>query len=96
MALVPYVKGPVTGSVAGIVGAGGNVGAMCWGFMFLLGPDRPQDCLVIISLIVVASTVSSFFLKFSDAKVQLKENDKQNDDMVEAPVEAPTMTDSAR
>ena len=34
--IVPYVDGPNTGSVAGIVGAGGNVGAtfLAWIFMF--------------------------------------------------------------
>ena len=33
-AIVPYVWPEYTGSVSGIVGAGGNVGAVCWGFLF--------------------------------------------------------------
>lgn len=32
--IVPYVKPPFTGSVSGIVGAGGNVGAVCFGLGF--------------------------------------------------------------
>ena len=32
--IVPYVNPPVTGSIAGIVGAGGNSGAVCFGMGF--------------------------------------------------------------
>mmetsp|Transcript_30963 Transcript_30963/g.64887 ORF Transcript_30963/g.64887 Transcript_30963/m.64887 type:complete len:236 (+) Transcript_30963:38-745(+) len=32
--IVPYVNPPVTGSIAGIVGAGGNTGAVCFGLGF--------------------------------------------------------------
>eukprot|EP00560_Eucampia_antarctica_P004380 CAMPEP_0197840216 /NCGR_PEP_ID=MMETSP1437-20131217/45474_1 /TAXON_ID=49252 ORGANISM="Eucampia antarctica, Strain CCMP1452" /NCGR_SAMPLE_ID=MMETSP1437 /ASSEMBLY_ACC=CAM_ASM_001096 /LENGTH=541 /DNA_ID=CAMNT_0043449789 /DNA_START=56 /DNA_END=1683 /DNA_ORIENTATION=+ len=32
--IVPYVNPPATGSIAGIVGAGGNVGAVCFGLCF--------------------------------------------------------------
>jgi len=32
--IVPYVNPPATGSIAGIVGAGGNVGAVCFGLGF--------------------------------------------------------------
>lgn len=32
--IVPYVDPPVTGSIAGIVGAGGNTGAVCFGLGF--------------------------------------------------------------
>jgi NNP family nitrate/nitrite transporter-like MFS transporter len=32
--IVPYVNPPVTGSIAGVVGAGGNVGAVCFGLGF--------------------------------------------------------------
>lgn len=33
-AIVPYVSPQFTGVTSGIVGAGGNVGALCWGFLF--------------------------------------------------------------
>lgn len=32
--IVPYIKPHVTGSISGIVGAGGNVGAVCFGLCF--------------------------------------------------------------
>lgn len=32
--IVPYVDPPATGSISGIVGAGGNVGAVCFGLVF--------------------------------------------------------------
>ena len=32
--IVPYVNPPATGSISGIVGAGGNVGAVCFGLGF--------------------------------------------------------------
>jgi NNP family nitrate/nitrite transporter-like MFS transporter len=32
--IVPYINPPVTGSIAGIVGAGGNTGAVCFGMCF--------------------------------------------------------------
>jgi NNP family nitrate/nitrite transporter-like MFS transporter len=32
--IVSYVDPPSTGSISGIVGAGGNVGAICFGFCF--------------------------------------------------------------
>ena len=32
--IVPYINPPYTGSVTGIVGAGGNVGAVCYGLGF--------------------------------------------------------------
>mmetsp|Transcript_38403 Transcript_38403/g.48461 ORF Transcript_38403/g.48461 Transcript_38403/m.48461 type:complete len:469 (-) Transcript_38403:551-1957(-) len=66
-ALVPFVKQNAVASVSGIVGAGGNVGAMCWGFIFLFGPENPQTCLLILGIIVLASAFITFFLKFSDA-----------------------------
>ena len=36
--IVPYVIQGGTGAVSGFVGAGGNVGAVCWGFLFIAYP----------------------------------------------------------
>lgn len=38
--IVPYVNPPVTGSIAGIVGAGGNTGAVCFGLGFRNLPTK--------------------------------------------------------
>jgi NNP family nitrate/nitrite transporter-like MFS transporter len=62
--LVPYVDPAVTGAVSGIVGAGGNVGAMCWGFIFLWGPSNDRSVLLILGFIVFASGFLSVLLRF--------------------------------
>ena len=41
-AIVPFVAPRALGSVAGVVGAGGNVGAVAWGLMFMFGSSGPQ------------------------------------------------------
>ena len=41
-AIVPFVAPKALGSVAGVVGAGGNVGAVAWGLMFMFGSSGPQ------------------------------------------------------
>ncbi|KAL3908912.1 MAG: hypothetical protein SGARI_002848, partial [Bacillariaceae sp.] len=45
--IVPYVDQPHTGSVTGIVGAGGNVGAVCFGLVFKAMPDSNNAFLVV-------------------------------------------------
>ena len=40
--IVPYVKPVATGSIAGIVGAGGNTGAVCFGLGFRQLPEIKQ------------------------------------------------------
>lgn len=39
--IVPYVDPASTGSIAGIVGAGGNIGAVCFGFFFKYLETKP-------------------------------------------------------
>mmetsp|Transcript_107578 Transcript_107578/g.312855 ORF Transcript_107578/g.312855 Transcript_107578/m.312855 type:complete len:399 (-) Transcript_107578:256-1452(-) len=66
-AIVPYVKPSATGSVSGVVGAGGSIGAVLWGLIFLFrGSMAPLDCLTIVSLIVIASSLSTFFILVQD------------------------------
>jgi NNP family nitrate/nitrite transporter-like MFS transporter len=40
--IVPYVDPPATGSISGIVGAGGNTGAVCFGLGFRQLPETKQ------------------------------------------------------
>uniref|UniRef100_A0A7S2V099 Major facilitator superfamily (MFS) profile domain-containing protein n=1 Tax=Fibrocapsa japonica TaxID=94617 RepID=A0A7S2V099_9STRA len=71
--LVPYVDPPVTGAVSGIVGAGGNTGAMMWGFLFLFGGHTDRDTLMILGIIVMLSALVGVlfqFPKFKDADVE--------------------------
>ena len=58
--IVPYVDPPNTGSVSGIVGAGGNVGAVCFGLGF-----RELDykkAFLLMGLSILASCFLSIFL----------------------------------
>lgn len=58
--IVPYVNPPVTGSIAGVVGAGGNVGAVCFGLGF-----RQMDTLSAFYLMagcVLGSGILSVFI----------------------------------
>eukprot|EP00934_Nitzschia_sp_Nitz4_P000535 Nitzschia sp. Nitz4//scaffold48_size128905//60798//62536//NITZ4_003598-RA/size128905-augustus-gene-0.6-mRNA-1//1//CDS//3329552976//535//frame0 len=58
--IVPYVKPPYTGSVAGIVGAGGNVGAVCFGLGFReLGYEKAFN---IMGWSIIGSSVLSFLI----------------------------------
>mmetsp|Transcript_23692 Transcript_23692/g.23892 ORF Transcript_23692/g.23892 Transcript_23692/m.23892 type:complete len:509 (+) Transcript_23692:59-1585(+) len=61
-ALVPYVDPPNMGSVAGIVGAGGNTGALYFGFAFLYGKNFLES-LNMMGYIVIASSVLTFFIR---------------------------------
>jgi NNP family nitrate/nitrite transporter-like MFS transporter len=59
--IVPYVDPPSTGSIAGIVGAGGNVGAVGFGLAFRqLTDDR--DAFIIMGCTILASSISTIFI----------------------------------
>jgi MFS transporter, NNP family, nitrate/nitrite transporter len=60
--IVPYVDEPHTGSVTGIVGAGGNVGAVCFGVAFrVMGNDK--HALIILGGSAIISSVLSIFVR---------------------------------
>ena len=58
--IVPYVNPPCTGSIAGIVGAGGNTGAVCFGLCFRNLPY--VKAFDIMGGTIIASSVLSFFI----------------------------------
>jgi len=58
--IVPYVNPPVTGSIAGIVGAGGNTGAVCFGLGFR--NLETKQAFVLMGLCIIASGVLSLFI----------------------------------
>lgn len=58
--IVPYVTKLYTGSVAGLVGAGGNVGSVVYGFGFRSLPYR--DAFILMGSIVMCSSVLSVFV----------------------------------
>ena len=65
-AVVPFVNKKALGSVAGIVGAGGNAGAVAAGFLFRGSIPWPTAFLVLGAL-VTASAFLAFAVRFSAA-----------------------------
>jgi len=65
--VVPFVNKKALGSIAGIVGAGGNVGAVAAGFLFRAeGLTWPQ-ALLILGCAVSATSFLAFLVRFSTA-----------------------------
>ena len=62
-AIVPYVDPASTGSVSGIVGAGGNVGAVCFGLAFRQMAPKYQPAFVIMGATVLVSAFLSVFIR---------------------------------
>lgn len=64
-ALVPFIDRKALGGVAGIVGAGGNVGAVAAGFL-LKGVGDVQHTLSLLGLIVTVSALCAMAVRFSE------------------------------
>ena len=62
--LVPFVNRRALGGVAGIVGAGGNVGAVAAGFI-VKGSPSIQESLFILGVIVTVSAACALAVRFS-------------------------------
>ena len=58
--IVPYVDPPSTGSIAGIVGAGGNTGAVCFGLGFRQLDYK--DAFMIMGFSILGSSILSVFI----------------------------------
>jgi NNP family nitrate/nitrite transporter-like MFS transporter len=67
-ALVPFIDKRALGGVAGIIGAGGNVGAVAAGFL-LKGVGNTQQTLSILGLMVAASALCAIAARFSASTV---------------------------
>jgi len=63
-ALVPFIDRQALGGVAGIIGAGGNVGAVAAGFLMKGVGDAPQT-LAILGVLVTASALCAVAVRFS-------------------------------
>ncbi|PTU33314.1 MFS transporter [Stenotrophobium rhamnosiphilum] len=63
-ALVPFIDRKALGGVAGIIGAGGNVGAVAAGFL-MKGTATAQECLFILSIFVISTAVCALLVRFS-------------------------------
>ena len=68
-ALTPFINRKALGGVAGIIGAGGNVGAVLAGFLNKAAPST-QECLMILGFIVTATSLCAIAVRFSATKKQ--------------------------
>ncbi|MFT7596566.1 MAG: NNP family nitrate/nitrite transporter-like MFS transporter, partial [Paracoccaceae bacterium] len=62
--VVPFINKKALGAVAGVVGAGGNAGAVAAGFLFK-GAMEWNDVFFTIGVVVTIASVLAFFLRFS-------------------------------
>merc|ERR1712022_7783 len=85
-AIVPYVDPPNTGAVCGFVGAGGNIGAVCWGFLFL-GVGNYSLGFMILGFIVLGIGTLGFAINVED-----KPRDTVADDSIDGKEDAKTST----
>ncbi len=66
--VVPFVNKRAVGAVAGIVGAGGNVGAVMAGFLFKSDSITWPQAFLVLGVLVAASSSLAFLVKFSEAE----------------------------
>jgi NNP family nitrate/nitrite transporter-like MFS transporter len=66
-AVVPFINKRALGSVAGIVGAGGNIGAVAAGFLFKAEAVTWPTALFILGALVTVCSFSAFAVNFSEA-----------------------------
>ncbi len=66
--VVPFINRRALGSVAGIVGAGGNAGAVAYGFLFRIESLATADAFMMIGIVVLAASVLVFLVRFSPAR----------------------------
>lgn len=67
-AITPFVNTKNVGFVTGVVGAGGNVGGMLFGFLFKSESITYMQAFGYIGLIVIAVSAIIFVTRFSEAK----------------------------
>ncbi|MCB9898466.1 MAG: DoxX family membrane protein, partial [Planctomycetes bacterium] len=66
--IVPFVNRKALGSVAGIVGAGGNLGAVSAGFLFRSESLGYADALLVLGILVTVASLAAFGVRFSEAE----------------------------
>ena len=64
--VVPFINKKAVGPVAGIVGAGGNAGAVLAGFLFRIEALATQDVLLLLGVLVTLSPCLVLLVRFSE------------------------------
>ncbi len=80
--VVPFINKKALGAVAGVVGAGGNAGAVLAGFLFKNVIDW-SEAFFILGCIVTAASFLAFFVRFST-----KQEDEEREAMVIASIDS--------
>jgi len=65
--VVPFVNRKALGAVAGIVGAGGNAGAVLAGFLFKTSSLTYSGAFLILGVVILACAPLAFTLRFSES-----------------------------
>jgi NNP family nitrate/nitrite transporter-like MFS transporter len=65
--IVPFVNPRALGGVAGIVGAGGNAGAVLAGFLFKTAALSYSQAFLILGIVILLSAPAAFLLRFQEA-----------------------------
>ncbi|MEM9452786.1 MAG: MFS transporter [Myxococcota bacterium] len=68
--VVPFINRKALGGVAGMVGAGGNAGAVAAGFLFKSDSLSYSEGLMVLGLAVIVCSVFSFAVRFSAQTVE--------------------------
>jgi len=68
--IVPFINKKALGTVAGIVGAGGNAGAVMAGFLFRSESLSTQDALFYLGITVLVASSFTLLVRFSEAEQQ--------------------------
>lgn len=66
--VVPFINKRALGSVAGIVGAGGNAGAVAFGFLFRIETLAISQAFLFIGIAVLAASALVFAVRFSASR----------------------------
>jgi len=66
--VVPFVNRRALGAVSGIVGAGGNVGAVLAGFLFKTKALTWPQALLVLGILVLASAGLALLVRFSESR----------------------------
>ena len=69
-AIVPFINKKALGGVAGIVGAGGNAGAVSAGFLFRSESLSTPEALMWLGVCVCFASACTFIVKFSPAVIE--------------------------
>ena len=65
--IVPFINKESLGTVAGIVGAGGNAGAVAAGFLFRSEGISTSQALLFLSVMVIVASFATLLIRFSPA-----------------------------